>query len=137
MNHENKIGFKRGSPLNGGDLFAYKSKPIAKSASQRYVTKRNLLSFEFRDIRKDESFVHPRNRSASKPNQGMVIDAGFLPINAGSTLQKYCSDVRNKSWDRICWPHHGPAYGGERRAPKRVEGTSGESKSACGLDLMR
>ena len=43
LNHENKIGFKRGSPLNGGDLFAHKSKPIAKSASQRYVTKKREI----------------------------------------------------------------------------------------------
>ena len=38
-NHENRIGLKRGSPLSGGDLFVHKSKPIAKSVSQSYVTK--------------------------------------------------------------------------------------------------
>ena len=99
--------------MRGDNLFAHKSKPIAKSASQSYVTKKReiFLSFELRDIReKYESFVHPRDRNANKHNQGMAIDAGFATINMV------------KSWDRICWPHHGPAYGGERRVPKRVEG---------------
>ena len=62
--------------------------------------------------------MHPRDRNANKHNQGMAIDAGFATINAGSTLQKYCSDVR----DRIRWPHNGLACGGERLGPKRVEG---------------
>ena len=42
-NHENKIGLKRDSPLSGGDLFVPKSKPIAKSAPQRYVTRGEIF----------------------------------------------------------------------------------------------
>ena len=40
----------------------------------------------------------------------MAIDADFANINVV------------KSWNRIRWPHNGPAYGGERRVPRRVEG---------------
>ena len=51
--------------MSGDDLFAHKSKPIVKSASQSYVTKKRekkiFLSFELWDIReKYESLVHPR-----------------------------------------------------------------------------
>ena len=52
-----------------------------------------------------------------KHNQGMAIDTGFPTINAGSTLQKYCPDVRN----RMRWQHNGLACGGEGLGPKRVE----------------
>ena len=75
------------------------------------------MNFDFRDIReKFESFVHPRGRSASKHNQGMAIDAGFPTINAGSTLQKCCPNVRN----RVRWSHNGLACGGEGLGPKRI-----------------
>ena len=47
----------------------------------------------------------------------MAIYAGFPTINAGSTLQKYCPDVRNQ----MRWPHNGLACGGEGLGPKRVE----------------
>ena len=42
------------------------------------------------------SEMKTRDRNANKHNQGMAIDAGFATINAGSALQRYCSDVRNK-----------------------------------------
>ena len=72
--------------------------------------------------------MHPRDRSVSKHNQGMAIYAGFPTINAGSTLQKYCPDVRNQ----MRWPHNGLACGGEGLGPKQE--SFGESKSTCGSD---
>ena len=61
--------------------------------------------------------MHPGDRSLGKHNQGVTVYAGSPTINAGSTLQKYCPDVRNQ----MCWPHNGLACGGEGLGPKRVE----------------
>ena len=110
-------------------MFVTKSKPIAKSLLQSYVIRWEIFGVRVPGYPvKFKSFVHPGRGSMGKHNQGMAIGTGFPTINAGSTLQKYCPDVRNQ----MRWPHNGLACGGEGLGPKQE--SFGESKSTCGSD---
>ena len=71
-------------------MFVPKSEPIAKSAPQRYVTRREIFGLRVPGYPvKFKSFVRPMHRNMGELNEEMAIYAGPPTIDAGSTLQKY------------------------------------------------